>query len=293
MANIIKFKEQGFCFGVSRSIQIVKNTLKNPNTKKPIYLLGNLVHNKYVNDMFEEAGVIVLKNGTRLEMLDEVTKGTVIFTAHGVSSLVYEKARNKNLDIVDATCPYVTKTVEVIKEYVNKGYSLAYIGKSNHPEVETIKEEVKDVILIEEGYSLPKLPNSKCILAHQTTFSDYDVKNIMEQVRNKYKNVYLLEQICMFPEKRQQEINTYNFPLEKNLSIVVGDKISNNANKLKELLERKKATDVVMALDIKELENIDLSKYNNIYIASATSTPIEIVNDIYEKLGGNKNEEND
>lgn len=286
MKNIIKFKEQGFCFGVSRSIAIVEKTLFNEHTKKPIYLLGHLVHNKHVNDYFTSKGVIVLNNKTRLEMLDLVNEGTVIITAHGVSSKVIEKAKTKGLDIVDATCPYVTKTVNVIKEKVKEGYHLAYIGKVGHPEVETIIDEIENVTIIEENKELSEIPNKKCILAHQTTLSDYDVKSTLEKVINKYPHVELLEQICMFPEKRQQEINTYCFPNGKNLGIVVGDRMSNNATKLKELLERRKLDKVVMINDVRELELINTNSFDNIFIASGTSTPINIVEDIYKKLRG-------
>ena len=94
MKNVIKFKEQGFCYGVSRSIEIVKNILKDVATPRPIYLLGSLVHNKRVNDYFKLQGVTVLNSGTRCEMLDQIESGTVIITAHGASEKVYAKAKS-------------------------------------------------------------------------------------------------------------------------------------------------------------------------------------------------------
>lgn len=290
MKNIIKFKEQGFCFGVSRSIELVQKTLENKNTKKPIYLLGSLVHNKHVNDYFLEKGVIIFDDCTRLEMLDKVSEGTVIITAHGASHKVFAKAKEKNLDIIDATCPYVTKTVEVIKEHVKNGYKLAYIGKLNHPEVEAICDDISSTIVIEENKALPKLSNDKYVLAHQTTLSDYDVRHTLDKVLKQYPNVKLLKQICIFPEKRQQEINNYVFPKENNLAIVVGDLKSNNATKLKELLLRKDMGEVVMLNELDKLLEINYHSYDNIYIASGTSTPIDIVDKIYNKLRGETNE---
>ena len=106
--KIIKFKEQGFCFGVSRSIEIVKKAISSEKTKRPIYLLGSLVHNKHVNDYFTKLGIILLNDETRLKMLDKVDSGTVIITAHGVSHKVIDKAKSKGLDIIDATCPVCT-----------------------------------------------------------------------------------------------------------------------------------------------------------------------------------------
>ena len=290
MKNVIKFKEQGFCYGVSRSIEIVKNILKDVATPRPIYLLGSLVHNKRVNDYFKLKGVTVLNSGTRCEMLDQIESGTVIITAHGASEKVYAKAKSKGLNIVDATCPYVTKTVEKIKEKVNEGYHLAYIGKMNHPETETVIDDIPNVVIIEQNKDLPKLTEDKYILAHQTTLSEYDVKYTLDAVLKKYKNVELLKQICMFPEKRQKEINEYDFPKAKNLAIVVGDTKSNNSTKLKELLERKKMGDVVMLNSLNELSNINFDVYENIYLVSGTSTPISLVDNIYNKIIGEKYE---
>ena len=292
MKKVIKFKEQGFCFGVSRSIEITQKAIDNPNTKKPIYLLGHLVHNHYVNDHFSNMGVIVLNSKTRYEMLNQVNSGTIIITAHGVSTKVLDKARKKGLDIVDATCPYVTKTVEKIKEKANNGYHILYIGKINHPEVETIQDEIKDSIIIEQNKKLPKIPKGKCVLTHQTTLSDYDVKSISEVLCKKFKNIELLEQVCIFPEKRQQEINNYEFSEERNLVIVVGDEISNNATKLVELVRRKKIGDVLMFTDALSIDKIDLDNYDYIYIASGTSTPISIVDEIYNKIKEKENEKN-
>ncbi len=290
MKNIILFEEQGFCFGVSRSIEIVKNILSDVATPRPIYLLGSLVHNKRVNDFFKLKGVNVLNDGSRYDMLDQIEYGTVIITAHGASEKVIAKACEKGLNIVDATCPYVTKTVENIKNKINEGYQLAYIGKKNHPETETIMDDIPNAIIIEENNELPKLTKEKYILAHQTTLSEYDVKHTLDRVLEKYKNVELLKQICMFPEKRQKEIREYIFPKTNNLAIVVGDKKSNNSTKLKELLLRKRMGDVVMLNSLGELEKINLDEYENIFIASGTSTPIGLVKNIYNKIIGVKNE---
>ena len=286
MKNLVKFKEQGFCYGVSRSIEIVNKILDNPNTKKPIFLLGSLVHNKHVNDLFLEKGVLILDGCSRLEMLDKIDKGTVIITAHGASQNVFSKAKSKNLDIVDATCPYVTKTVEVIKEYVSKGYNLAYIGKMNHPEVEAIIDDIPCATIIEDGKEIPLLSKNKYILAHQTTLSDYDVNQMQNKIMKKYSNVELLKQICIFPQKRQEEINEHKFPKDSNIAIVVGDNKSNNATKLKELLIRREMGDVVMLNEVVDLNEINFEKYNNIYIASGTSTPMDLVERVYNKIKG-------
>ncbi len=102
--NIIKLKEQGFCYGVKRAIKIVLDAVNNNEVKKPIYLLGNLVHNNHIDDLLTSLGVIVLNGTIRLSMLDEIPNGsTIVFSAHGVSKQVRDKANEKNMFVIDTT----------------------------------------------------------------------------------------------------------------------------------------------------------------------------------------------
>lgn len=286
MKQVIKFKEQGFCYGVSRSISIVDATISDPTIPRPIYLLGDLVHNHYVNDYFSKKGVLVLGGKTRLEMLDRIDTGTVVFTAHGVSEKVRKKALDKGLTIVDATCPYVEKTVAKIREQAYLGKTLIYVGKKNHPEVETIISDFDKVIIIDEtAKKCPKIKDKKVILAHQTTLSDYDVSEITKVILKTNPQVEVLKQVCIFPEKRQQEINNFDFPKAGNLIIIVGDQNSNNVSKLKELALRKNVGDVVMIDSLEELDQkCQIKRYDNIYIGSGTSTPIIKVDEIYNEV---------
>ena len=109
MKEIIVVPIQGFCKGVVHAIDKAKNVAKDPHYPRPIYVLGSLVHNRFVNESLEDQGLIILeaKNKTRLELLDEIDQGTVIFTAHGVSPAVRQKAQEKHLEVVDASCPFV------------------------------------------------------------------------------------------------------------------------------------------------------------------------------------------
>ena len=127
-----KLEPQGCCGGVTRAIKMAYDIAKD--TKEPIYMLGKIIHNQHVINSLEEAGIKTIddKNKSRLELLDSIDRGIVIFSAHGVSPSVYQKAKDKGLKIVDASCPYVLIVHDKMKEFLDKGYTCLYIGYSIH-----------------------------------------------------------------------------------------------------------------------------------------------------------------
>src|SRR5690554_180934 len=156
--EITKLTPRGFCKGVVNAIHIINKTLENNTYKKPIYMLGNIVHNKNVVEAFKSKGIIILDGESRVDMLKKINEGTVIFTAHGVSDEVRNIATMKGLDIVDATCKDVKKTHDVIKEKLLEGYLLLFYGKENHPETEGIIGISDEIILITDKTDLSTLP---------------------------------------------------------------------------------------------------------------------------------------
>ena len=134
--DVVRISPRGYCYGVVDAMALAMQTAKNLNLPRPIYILGMIVHNAHVTEFFKEEGVITLEGENRLEILSQVDSGTVIFTAHGVSPEVRRMARDKGLTVVDATCPDVTKTHDLIREKVADGYEIIYIGKKGHPEPE-------------------------------------------------------------------------------------------------------------------------------------------------------------
>ena len=133
--EVVSITPRGYCKGVVRAITIAK---KASQQKQPIYILGMIVHNQYIVNALERLGIQTIdhKGKTRLELLDEINEGTVIITAHGASDLVFEKAKNKGLHVIDASCLDVIKTHDLIKEKISLGYEILYIGKQGHPEAE-------------------------------------------------------------------------------------------------------------------------------------------------------------
>lgn len=286
--NIILFKNCGFCYGVNHSIRIVLNTIKNKKYPRPIYLLNSIVHNQFVNDYFLKLGVKILEGKSKLELLDQVKEGTVIFSAHGVGDIVKEKAKDLNIVVVDATCPFVERSYQLIKEYLNNGYHLLYIGKDKHPETEAVLSFSSNITLISSlDFTIPSC--SKLAIAHQTTMSDYDVKKIYRIIKEKAPYVVVLPMLCNATQLRQTELLNYleNNDLANTLIIIVGDKNSNNCTKLFELGKRY-TSNCIFINDYRELINQDLSLFNNFVITSGTSTPIINVNNVFNFLNKHK-----
>mgnify|MGYP002853479659 CR=1 FL=1 len=139
----------GYCKGVIRAISIARKT-REENPDVPIHILGMLVHNRYVTDALNQLNITSHneKNKTREQLLDEIDEGIVIFSAHGVSDIVREKASLKGLHLIDATCVDVLKTKELVKEKLSENYEVLYIGVQGHPEAEGIIAD--DTLLLEQ-----------------------------------------------------------------------------------------------------------------------------------------------
>lgn len=289
--NIIKLKEQGFCYGVKRAIKLVVNAVNDTNIKKPIYLLGNLVHNSHIDDLLKELGVIVITGDIRLSMLDNIPNAsTVVFSAHGVSQKVKDKAKQKDMFIIDTTCPYVEQTFKLIeKEAITS--DIYFIGKSNHPE-SIAASEISDHVFILDPKNIynEKINKDKLKVAHQTTMSCYDIENIFKEIKEVYPNATVLDMVCKVTENRQNQLNNIsNLRLEGTSQIIiVGDKKSNNSTKLFELATRIKIADAVFVSEVTEL-NLEISRtYDNIIIASGTSTPEALVDEIIDAINSNE-----
>lgn len=286
--NIIKLKNQGFCYGVKRAIQICLDAKEDSTLPRPIYLLGNIVHNDHIFQVLKEIGIIVVEGDNRLKMLDEIPNNvTVIFSAHGVSDKVVQKAKSKNLTIIDATCPYVEKTFKLVSDACGKGYDVLYIGKNNHPETEAILELSSKAHLVDPfNIGKDKLSNKYITVAHQTTMSCYDIDSLYKKIKETYPTVERLDMICRVTEQRQTELRQIvnENDNEETLAIIIGDKKSNNSTKLYELATRGEKLSSVFIESIQELDLEFANKFKVIIIASGTSTPQAIIDEVCNTL---------
>ncbi|WP_147532383.1 4-hydroxy-3-methylbut-2-enyl diphosphate reductase [Bacillus marasmi] len=283
--KVIKISPRGYCYGVVDAMVVARNAALDKSLPRPIYILGMIVHNKHVTDAFAEEGIITLDGKNRLEILDKVETGTVIFTAHGISPEVRELAKKKGLITIDATCPDVTKTHTLILEKEKEGFQIIYIGKKGHPEPEgAVGVAPNAVHLVETVADVEALTldSDKIIVTNQTTMSQWDVKHIMDKVKEKYPHVEIHNEICMATQVRQEAVAQQAG--EADVLIVVGDPKSNNSNRLAQVSEEIAATKSYRIADITELELDWLKDAETVAVTSGASTPTPITKEVISFL---------
>lgn len=274
----------GFCGGVSHALKVAKEAIENPNTMKPIYLLGNLIHNKIVTESLTKSGVITvdIKGKSRYELLDYIESGTVIFSAHGVSDKVRVKALNKGLNIIDASCGKVLLIHKRVKEYIKQGYQVLYIGKLGHPEARSILEEDPSIKLIQNISDIPvNLSNELIYVTNQTTLSIIETKDIYDKIKDLYPYALLDNNICHATTERQLAVSNLK---GIDLCIVVGDKLSSNSRSLVETAQNKSNVEALLIENKDDITAELLINHNHIAITSSASCPEEVFLEVIEKV---------
>ncbi|MEG0076317.1 4-hydroxy-3-methylbut-2-enyl diphosphate reductase [Anaerorhabdus sp.] len=281
--EIIPVTPRGYCKGVVRAINLAKKTaLEYPN--EMIFMLGMIVHNKYVVEACELLGIqcVEEKGKTRLELLDKIHSGVVIFTAHGISDEVYQKAIEKGLIVVNASCDDVTKTQIIVKEYLEKDYEVLYIGKKFHPEAEAVIAISDHVHFIESKDDINQLPDyPQVMVTNQTTMSIKEIYSIIEACKAKYKHIVILDEICNATRIRQEAIEKLT---DTDCLFVVGDPKSNNSNKLKEIALLNGIPHVYLIETSNDIQKNWLEGCDRIAITSGASTPTYLTNQVIEVL---------
>ncbi|HHU56109.1 MAG TPA: 4-hydroxy-3-methylbut-2-enyl diphosphate reductase [Acholeplasmataceae bacterium] len=274
--EIVKITPQGFCKGVIRAIAIINKALENPNIKRPIYMLGGLVHNKHIINAYKNKGIIII------DSIDNIHNGTIIITAHGISKKIIKEIKDRGLDIINATCFDVLKTHDLIQKKLDEGYDIILYGKSKHPETKGILGISDKINLIESINDIDNLNinNLKLAFATQTTMGYSDVLKIIEKLKLKYPHIETYEEVCTATKLRQ---NALIETVDADLYIIVGDPTSNNTNKLREICEKMNRK-TVMIENTLDLKNINFEGINKVAITAGASTPPAIVNEIIDAI---------
>lgn len=283
--QVIKISPRGYCYGVVDAMVIARNAALDKTLPRPIYILGMIVHNKHVTDAFTEDGIITLDGQNRKEILEKVNGGTVIFTAHGVSPEVRQLATEKGLVAIDATCPDVTKTHVLIEEKTKLGYEVVYIGKKGHPEPEGAAGVAPGKVhLVETAEDVENLDvkKEKIIITNQTTMSQWDVKDIMDMVQEKYPHAEIHNEICLATQVRQEAVAEQ--ASQADVVIVVGDPKSNNSNRLAQVSEEIAGTKAYRVADVSEIEIDWIKEANVVAVTSGASTPTPITREVISFL---------
>ena len=281
--EIIIGKSSGFCAGVKNAITKTEQELKQ--NKQKIDCLGELVHNGQVIEKLEKEGLNLINN-------IEEAQNKVIIRAHGIAKEIYEIAKQKQIELIDLTCPKVLKIHEIIDEYSKNGYYTILIGIKEHPEVIgsisfagknssliTEKEEIGQVI-----EQIDKLKIKKILIVAQTTFNLKKFEEISQEIKEKLNNKYIVEiknTICPATRIRQEETDEISKKVD--YMIIVGGKNSSNTKKLYDI-SIKNCKNVECVETIKDLKIEKIKKFNKIGIMAGASTPNESVEEIVKEL---------
>lgn len=282
----IDLKPRGYCHGVLNALAIVKKAVRDESYPKPIYVLGQIVHNQKITQAFQKLGVISLDepHKTRLEMLEPITSGTVIFTAHGVSEQVIEMAKAKGLTYLNATCRDVLKVHKAVKEKLSEGYHIIYIGHRNHPEPEAILALSDDILFVEnekDVLMLPQLTTDKVFVTNQTTLSLYDIEPILQMIETKYPHYLFDDKICNATTVRQQAVMNQE---DVDLMLVVGDTKSSNSNKLRDVANKSKHIPSYLIGGVEDIDLSWLASADRVSVTSGASTPTTVTDEVISFL---------
>jgi 4-hydroxy-3-methylbut-2-en-1-yl diphosphate reductase len=232
---------RGFCAGVDRAIDIVERAIELFGA--PIYVRHEIVHNRHVVDRLRALGAIFVE-----ELSEVPAKGTVIFSAHGVSSALENEAQARGLTVFDATCPLVTKVHMEVQRYARDGRDVILIGHAGHPEVEGTMGRF-DTSFGGKMHLIESVADVDALTVHdpqrlafvtQTTLSVDDTAEIVAALRNRFPSLATprKEDICYATQNRQDAVKTL---LEKvDVLLVVGSRTSSNSNRLREMADRAK-----------------------------------------------------
>jgi len=278
--NVILAQPRGFCAGVVRAIEIVEQALKF--YEAPIYVLHEIVHNRYVVNGLKKRGAVFV------ETLDEVPLGAVcIFSAHGVATTVINNAKQRQLKVIDATCPLVTKVHVQAQRYVQNGFEVIIIGHAGHPEVEGTRGCVTGSVHVlctpQEVATLSIKEPERVAYVTQTTLSVDDTRDVINALTKRFPKIQgpALSDICYATQNRQDAVRQLVSALD--VLLVVGAYNSSNSNRLRELGTQSG----IKAYLIENAEDLQKTWFSDKFVVGITagaSTPEILVKEVLQRL---------
>lgn len=278
--KIILLRPRGFCAGVVRAIDVVKIALNLYGA--PIYVRKEIVHNRHVVDELRGAGAIFV------EELNEVPRGArVIYSAHGVAPSVRAEAKERGLQVIDATCPLVTKVhLEAVK-FARKGYTIILIGHKDHDEViGTLGEAPQSTTLVSTVEDVDRLEvkdPERVSYITQTTLSLDETRDIVTRLKERFPKIQgpAAQDICYATENRQVAVKAV-VPLCQML-LVVGSQNSSNSRRLVEV-SQKHGVPAYLIDDLSEVKPEWLEGVNTVTVTAGASAPENLVQDLIQSL---------
>ena len=271
---------RGFCAGVVRAVDVVELALKKYS--HPVYVKHQIVHNPNVVNSLEEKGAMTVED------VDEIPEGsTVVFSAHGSPPEDFAKAKKRNLNVIDATCPLVTKVHNEAIKYANDGRRLVLVGHKGHQEVKGTMGQT-DMFLVNDRNELV-MPDwdedTPVTILTQTTLSVDDTKRSIEEIKSKFSDVIVRNDLCYATTSRQAAVKQLCKLVE--LVLVIGAENSSNCNRLREVAQAH-GVDAYLINGPDELDSSWLEGVENGGITSGASTPESMVQAVIESLGADE-----
>ncbi len=271
--QIKKAKTQGFCFGVAITVKKAEETV---DARGDVTTLGHVVHNPQMVASLESRG---LKNA---HSVDDVSSGTLFVRAHGLPTEVFDKARSKGLEIVDATCPMVTKIHVQAEKLKADGYKIVVIGDANHPEVKGTLSHVPGAWCIAGPEDVAALPRASRVgVVVQSTWSGEQFTEIVKRLSEKYYEVRAVNTICT--DTRNRQFEAAQLAKEVEVMVVVGGKTSANTKHLADLATWSGAK----SYHIEGPDELDPMWFSGVGVAglmSGASTPGWLVDQVADKM---------
>jgi 4-hydroxy-3-methylbut-2-enyl diphosphate reductase len=271
---------RGFCAGVVRAVDVVELALEKYS--HPVYVKHQIVHNPNVVNSLEEKGAMTVED------VDEIPEGsTVVFSAHGSPPEDFAKAKKRNLNVIDATCPLVTKVHNEAIKYANDGRRLVLVGHKGHQEVKGTMGQT-DMFLVNDRNELV-MPDwdedTPVTVLTQTTLSVDDTKRSIEEIKSKFSDVIVRNDLCYATTSRQAAVKQLCKLVE--LVLVIGAENSSNCNRLREVAQAH-GVDAYLINGPDELDSSWLEGVENVGITSGASTPESMVQAVIESLGADE-----
>ena len=281
--NVLRITPRGFCHGVVDAIRLANEA--GAQHQGPVYMLGYLVHNAHVVNELAENGVELVDFDDRMAGLERIQHGTVILTAHGVSPAVKQRAIDKGLTVIDATCSDVYITHDLIIDLVSRGYEIIYVGKRGHPEPDgAIGEAPGHVHLVStvEDVARLDLQNDRLAVTTQTTLSIWDTQDVIDAVVARYPHVEVHNDICLATQDRQEAAVQAADVCD--LVVVVGSDRSSNSHRLVEVVQNVKQTPAYL---VDSADDVDLSWFKpgmRVGVTAGASTPARVTRQVIELI---------
>ena len=280
--DIYLASQRGFCAGVVLAIDLVEIAIAKYGA--PVYVKHQIVHNPVVVSEVETKGAITVENVSEIP-----NDSVVVFSAHGSPPSDYELAAKKNLKVIDATCPLVTKVHNEAKKYSREGKKIILVGHKGHQEVIGTSGQAKmEIIDDREEFNLDNknsVNDKDVIVLSQTTLSVRDTESTIDKIKNIYPKASIRNDICYATTNRQEV--TVKLAKKVDLILVVGASNSSNCNRLRDV-SIQSGTNAYLINSFKEIDNNWLKGIKKLGITSGASTPDKLVYEIVKELNPKK-----